>query len=176
RCIGHLAEPSWWSPVRCAPLSDRGPAGVDMQARQRRRREGYVERRAVRAKSRIVSGIDETWTVVDRALSGDLEIKYTVDAAGNELLLYRDGMDPAILARDRFAVAISRVLALLPPGGRVAIAQGIARWVWSRVRFREAVHRTIARAVRLDPDLALIGPALRPYRAARRTAIDVAAE
>lgn len=121
----------------------------------------------MREKARIVVGIDHTWAVTDQALSGDLELKYTVDSSGTELLLYRDAVAPHMLKRDRRAVVRSRLIALLPARARRLIAR--IRQSAPRVRMlaRERVHRARASKPRWkDQGLVPIGPMLTPFAAA----------
>lgn len=128
---------------------------------------------AVREKSRIVVGIDQTWAVTDRRLDGDLEVKYTVDASGTELLLYRDSIAPHLLARDRLAVARSHLTALLPLRLRKAIARRRHNRPRLRMLARERLHQWLARRPRLARhQLVPVGRTLRPHYAARVTEHD----
>lgn len=123
---------------------------------------------AVREKSRIVVGIDQVWAVSDRRLDGDLEIKYTVDASGTELLLYRDSIAPHLLTRDRLAVARSRLTALLPLRPRRAVARRRRNKPRARMVFRERVHQWRSRNPRLQlQQLVPVGRTFRPHFAAR---------
>lgn len=63
----------------------------------------------------MTTGTAETWLVLDQPLAGTAETKYTVDAFGTELLLYRDGVAPDVVRRDRRATRAGRALAQLPP-------------------------------------------------------------
>lgn len=120
----------------------------------------------MREKARIVVGIDQTWTVTDQALSGDLELKYTVDPAGIELLLYRDSVAPHLLRRDRLAVLRSRTVALLPRGVRRRIAlvrEKAPRW---RMLARERAHTFRARRPRWsNSGLVPVGSIFSPFAA-----------
>lgn len=123
---------------------------------------------AVREKSRIVVGIDQTWAVADRALDGDLEAKYTVDASGTELLLYRDSVAPHLLAADRRAVVRSRLTALLPLRLRRAITRARRNKPRARMLFRERVHQWRSRNPRLRrAGLVPVGRTFRPHYAAQ---------
>lgn len=102
----------------------------------------------MREKARIVVGIDQTWTVTDQALSGDLELKYTVDPAGIELLLYRDSVAPHLLRRDRRAVLRSRTISLLPRSIRGRIALVREKAPQRRMLARERIHQARARRSR----------------------------
>lgn len=123
---------------------------------------------SLREQSRIVVGIDQTLLVADQALNGELEVKYTVDAAGTELLLYRDSVAPRLLTRDRFAVLRSRTVAVLPPSARRAIGrlrQGTSR---GRRLFREWAHRTRARSPHLQrTGLVPVGHTFAPHYATK---------
>lgn len=127
----------------------------------------------MREKSRLVIGIDQTWAVSDRALDGDLEVKYTVDPVGTELLLYRDATAPHILAKDRSAVFRSRLLAALPAAVRRRIVGLRHRVPHIRMVVREWLHRRRARhgGARRE-NLVPVGPALAPYLAAPVTEHD----
>lgn len=117
----------------------------------------------MRKKSRLVVGIDQTWTVTDHALHGDLEIKYTVDSTGTELLLYRDGVAPDLLRRDRAAVLRSRVLTRLPRSLRRRVKSWRRSASRARMLVRETVHRRRSGRRRLrEAGLVALGPLFRP--------------
>lgn len=125
---------------------------------------------SVREKARIVVGIDQTWAVTDQALSGDLELKYTVDPSGTELLLYRDAVAPHLLKRDRRAVVRSRIIALLPAGARRSIARARQSAPRTRLLARERLHRARARGPRWKGQgLVPVGRMFAPFAA---TAVD----
>jgi len=125
--------------------------------------------------SRLVVGIDETWTVADQSLKGDLEVKYTVDRAGTELLLYRDSVAPELLVRDRLRVLLSRALYTLPAPAQGGAARLRARAVDMRVAARSALHRGRSGLGRLaDRGLVPVGPGLRSHVAATVGAYDAA--
>lgn len=128
------------------------------------------------ASSRMVVGIDETWTVSDQAQDGIREVKYTVDAAGTELLVYRDGLARHVLARDRVAAGLVRTAALLPRTWRTRIARLASSAGRARVRTRECVHRAVASVRSLPDDVVVVGRTLRPYLAHRVDVPDVAGE
>ena len=131
----------------------------------------------MREKSRLVVGIDQTWTVTDHALHGDLEVKYTVDASGTELLLYRDGVAGHVLRKDRFAVLRSRLLTRLPRVARRRVAHWRREASRVRVAVREAAHRRRSRRPRLRAaGLVALGPLVRPWLGALVTAHDAKSE
>lgn len=131
----------------------------------------------LREKARIVVGIDQTWTVVDQALSGDLELKYTVDPAGIELLLYRDSVAPHVLRRDRRAVLLSRTLALLPRRVRKRLALIRQEAPRRRMLARERVHTARSRRSRwASKGLVPVGGFFRPYAAQKVTTHDSVTE
>ncbi len=127
-------------------------------------------------QSRMVVGIDETLTVVDHARLGADEVKYTVDAAGTELLLYRDGLARHVLLGDRLAVFLGRLVSALPRSRRTALARSLSRGVQRRTRLRHRTHRLVGTLWRLPAGVVLVGPALRPYQAALVTSPDLRAE
>lgn len=122
--------------------------------------------RLLREKARIVVGIDQTWAVTDQALSGDLELKYTVDSAGSELLLYRDSVAPHLLRRDRLAVLRSRTIALLPRGTQHQIARARSNAPRWRMLVREKLHRARARRSSWhNAGLTPVGSMFKPFSA-----------
>ena len=131
----------------------------------------------MRKKSRLVVGIDQTWTVTDRTLTGDLEVKFTVDSTGTELLLNRDGVAPALLRRDRFAVLRSRSLMRLPQSVRRRVAGWRRESSRARMLLSERAHRRRARRPRLQSaGLVPLGPVLRPVLGAVVTHHDAKSE
>lgn len=127
-------------------------------------------------QSRMVVGIDETLTVIDQERRGTHEVKYTVDAAGTELLLYRDGLARHVLLGDRLAVLLGRLASALPRSRRTALARSLSRAVRYRTRVRHRFHRLVGALRRLPPGVVLVGPALRAYRATLVASPDLRAE
>lgn len=114
-------------------------------------------------KPRIVAGIDQTWAVADQALGGDLEAKYTVDDVGTELLVYRDGIAPQLLRKDRRAVVRSRIVMALPSPLRRMLVGVRSQAPRLRLRFRNRVHHGHARWRR--DGLVPVGRPLAPHLA-----------
>ncbi len=76
---------------------------------------------------RALAGFDPTFVVEDTGRPQDHETKYTVDGAGNELLLYRDTVPRSLRARDRLSLLGSRAVAGLPRPLSHALVQAVTR-------------------------------------------------
>ncbi|WP_454084124.1 stealth family protein [Georgenia sp. Marseille-Q6866] len=78
-------------------------------------------------RTRALAGFDPSFVVEDHGRPGAHELKHTVDAVGNELLLYRDTVSRRERARDRAAVLGSRVVSALPRRLSTGLARRVAR-------------------------------------------------
>ncbi|WP_324651088.1 stealth conserved region 3 domain-containing protein [Georgenia sp. H159] len=74
-------------------------------------------------RPRVLAGFDPTFVVEDRGRPDAHEVKYTVDAVGNELLLYRDTTSRRQRARDRVSMLSSRAVSALPRRLGAALAR-----------------------------------------------------
>ncbi len=77
-------------------------------------------------RTRVLAGFDPTFVVEDHARPDAHETKYTVDAVGNELLLYRDTVTRRQRARDRLSVLRSRAVSALPRRLGSALARTVS--------------------------------------------------
>ncbi|PYG01756.1 Stealth protein CR1, conserved region 1 [Georgenia satyanarayanai] len=78
-------------------------------------------------RTRALAGFDPSFVVVDHGRPDAHELKHTVDAVGNELLLYRDTVSRRQRARDRASVLGSRVVSALPRRLSAGLARTVAR-------------------------------------------------